>query len=103
MGRQLPYFGRVEGAHTGRRAASRDARVNSPLETSALLADFDPEGLLMHTARDSYADHARRMSGDLYAISESLGHSDIQTTEAYPKSFDRDAADRLAGQVWGSG
>ena len=57
----------------------------------------------MHIARHSYADHARRMSGDLYAISKSLGHSNLQTTEQYLKSFDRDAVDRLAGQVWGSG
>ena len=57
----------------------------------------------MHIAHHGYADHARRMSGDLYAISKSLGHSNLQTTEAYFNSFDRDAVDRLAGQVWGSG
>ena len=54
----------------------------------------------MHTDRDSYADQARRMSGGLYAVLKSLGHSNLQTTEAYLKSFDRDAVDRLASEVW---
>ena len=90
----------MEGSHTGRWAASWDARVNYPLEMPAPLADLAREALLMHTDRDSYADQARRMSGGLYAVLKSLGHSNLQTTEAYLKSFDRDAVDRLASEVW---
>ena len=84
----------MEGSHTGRRAANCDARVNSPLETLARpLRALDAH-------RHSYADHARRMSGDLYAISKSPGHSHLQTTETHLNSFDRVAVDQLARDVW---
>ena len=53
--------------------------------------------------RTSPGTRSPRRSHDLYTISKSLGHSNLQMTEQYLKSFDRDAVDRLAGQVWGSG
>ena len=91
----------ADGVRLRRRISSWNARVNAALKTLAPKANLAPEGLSMHVARHSYADHCRRVSGDLYAISKSLGHSNLQTTETYLKSFDRDAVDRLAGEVWG--
>ena len=54
-------------------------------------------------ARHSFADHARTRSGDLYAISKSLGHGNLQTTETYLRSFDRDAVGSLADDLWVAG
>ena len=64
------------------------------------MAEIDSEGLSMHVARHSYADFARRKSGDLFAISQTLGHKSLETTEAYLKSFDQDAVDKLGEDLW---
>ena len=65
------------------------------------MADIEHEGLSTHVARHSFADYARQRTGDLYAISKSLGHGNLQTTQTYLKSFDRDAVDKLADELWG--
>ena len=83
-----------------RRVNSRNAQLNVSLKRAAKAADVDPEGLTMHVARHSYADFARRKSGDIYAISKTLGHRDLKTTEAYLKSFDQDAVDKLGDDLW---
>ncbi|MEL6706016.1 MAG: site-specific integrase [Bacteroidota bacterium] len=90
-----------DSVHLRRRIASRNAQINAALKRVARLAGLEPEGLSMHVARHSFADYARRQGGNLYAISKSLGHSNLQTTETYLKSFDRDAVDGLADQLWG--
>lgn len=89
-----------DGVHLRKRISSRNAQVNAALKRLAVLADIEPDGLSFHVARHSFADYARRQSGDLYAISKSLGHGNLQTTETYLKSFDRDAVDGLADQLW---
>ena len=61
----------------------------------------DADSISMHISRHSFADYARIKSGNLYAISKTLGHSSLQITEAYLKSFDQDAVDQLADQLWG--
>ena len=48
-----------------------------------------------HVARHSFADYARRNTKDLYAISKALGHTKLQTTQTYLKSFDEDAVDEM--------
>ena len=84
-----------------RRIASRNAQINAALKRVARLAGLEPEGLSMHVARHSFADYARRQGGNLYAIATSLGHSNLQTTETYLKSCDREAVDGLADHLWG--
>ncbi len=91
----------ADGVRLRRRISSRNAQVNLALKRVAQLAGLEPEGLSTHVARHSFADYARRRGGDLYAISKSLGHGDLKTTEAYLKSFDRDAVDSLATKLWG--
>ena len=83
-----------------RRIASKNALVNRYLKKVAERAEVEPEGLSTHVARHSFADYARRQSGDLYAISKALGHKSLQITEQYLKSFDRDAVDQLANDLW---
>lgn len=89
-----------DGVHLRKRISSRNAQINAALKRLAAKSELDPAGLSFHVARHSFADHARTKSGDLYAISKSLGHGNLQTTEQYLKSFDRDAVDSLADTLW---
>ncbi len=88
------------GIHLRKRISSRNVQVNAALKRLAEKADLEPDGLTAHVARHSFADHARTASGNLYAISKALGHSDLATTEIYLKGFDRDATDQLAADLW---
>jgi len=49
---------------------------------------FGIEGLSTYSARHSYATLSKNGGVNLAAISESMGHSNIQTTEAYFAAFD---------------
>lgn len=87
-----------------RRISSRNVQVNRALKKACRAAGVSgPDEVSFHAARHSFADFARRSSDDLYAVSKALGHSDLKTTESYLSSFDRDATDRLAAQMWGGG
>ena len=48
------------------------------------------EGLTTYAARHSYATVLKRSGANIAFISESLGHSDLKTTENYLASFERD-------------
>lgn len=89
-----------DAVHLRRRIGSRNAQVNTALKRVAKKAGIEPAGLSFHVSRHSFADYARRQGGDLYAISKALGHSTLQITETYLKSFDRDAVDKLSAQLW---
>ncbi|GAB5521885.1 MAG: site-specific integrase [Rhodothermales bacterium] len=83
-----------------KRIASRNTLVNTYLKKVAQEVGVDPEGLSMHVARHSFADFARTKSGNLYAISKTLGHSDLKITEQYLSSFDQQAVDALGADLW---
>ena len=83
-----------------RRINSRNVVVNVELKRLAKLAGLQSEGLTFHVARHSFADYARRQSGDLYAVSKTLGHTSLQVTQQYLRSFDQDAVDKLAKDLW---
>lgn len=83
------------------RISSRNAQVNTYLKRLAKRAGVGPEGLSMHVARHSFADYARRVSGDIHAIMQALGHNDVRVTQVYLKSLDSDAVDQLAEKMWG--
>ena len=83
-----------------RRISSRNVVVNQNLKKLAKLAGIEAEGLSFHVARHSFADYARRQSGDLYAVSKSLGHTSLQVTQNYLRSFDKDAIEKLVSQLW---
>ena len=48
------------------------------------------EGLSTYTARHSYATVLKRSGANIAFISESLGHSDLKTTENYLASFEKE-------------
>ena len=84
-----------------RRIASWNARVNVALKTLATAAEIDQaDRVSFHASRHAYAVFAASKSGDLFAISKALGHSSLQVTQQYLRSFDRDATDRLSEQLW---
>lgn len=83
-----------------RSISSANASLNQRLKAAARVAGVEPEGLTMHVARHSYADLGRRMSGNLHALMQSLGHSKLSVTEAYLKSLDEDEKDELVRDVW---
>ena len=102
----FPLLEETDFASEGRlkgRISSRNAQANSSLKKIALKAGVDPDGLATHIARHSFADLARRVSGgNIHAIMQTLGHSDVSITQMYLESLDLDAVDQLADQVWGN-
>ncbi len=87
--------------HLRKRIASRNTLTNKYLKKVAEEAGIDPDGFSMHVARHSFADFARKKSGNLYAISKTLGHSDLKITQNYLSSFDQQAVDDLGDELWG--
>lgn len=83
-----------------RRINSQNVQANKNLKKAAEIAGVDSEGLSFHVARHSFADYARQKSGDLYAVSKTLGHTSLQVTQQYLRSFDNDAVDKLAANLW---
>ncbi len=90
----------LDGVKLRRRISSRNVVVNRDLKKLANMADIESKGLSFHVARHSFADFARRQSGDLYAVSKALGHTSLQVTQNYLRSFDKDAVDKLAKNLW---
>ena len=84
-----------------RRISSCNVVVNRDLKKLAELAGLESAGLSFHVARHSFADFARRQSGDIYAVSKALGHTSLQVTQNYLKTFDKDAVDKLTSRLWG--
>ncbi len=86
-----------------RRIGASNALCNRFVKVAAERAGLDnADSISMHVSRHSFADYARRKSGNLYAISKTLGHSSLQITQSYLKSFDQDAVDQLADELWNS-
>ena len=90
----------ADGVHLRRRINSNNVMVNANLKRLAKRAGIEPEGLSFHVARHTFADYARQKSGDVFAVSKALGHSSLNVTQQYLRSFDRDAVDDLAKKLW---
>lgn len=90
----------ADGVRLRRRINSRNSQANTALKRIGTRAGIDVSGLSFHVSRHSFADHARRASGDVYSISKALGHSDLKVTAGYLSSFDRDALDDLNASIW---
>lgn len=52
-----------------------------------------------YTARHSYATVLKRSGANIAYISESLGHSDLKTTENYLASFEKEERQKNAALV----
>ncbi|GIV60035.1 MAG: integrase [Rhodothermaceae bacterium] len=90
-----------DGVRLRRAIGAVNVMLNRGIKEAARVAGLErPEMISMHTARHSFADYARSRTGDLYAVSRALGHSSLQVTQAYLKSFDEQAVDNLARELW---
>lgn len=78
---------------------SKTAQINASLKDLATMAGID-KNLTTHMARHSFADIARKKSGNIYGVSKALRHSNIRITEEYLESFDHDAVDDVMGSVF---
>jgi integrase len=100
----LPFLKRGDDADPRtlrRRIGSKNALCNRFIKVAAERAKLDEaDSISMHISRHSFADYARQKSGNLYAISKTLGHSSLQITQQYLKSFDQEAVDQLADELW---
>ena len=82
-----------------KKIASCNTIVNRNLKELAKRASI-PVKLTFHVSRHSFADYARRQGMDLYSISKALGHSSLQVTEIYLKSFDADTVDEAMQELF---
>ena len=78
---------------------SKNAYVNKELNNLRKKADI-PKRVSFHTARHSYADIARKKGTDLHAISNSLGHASLKTTQGYLKALDNETTDKKVQSVY---
>jgi integrase len=78
------------------KAVVRDVirRVNKRLKAIGEALDID--GISTYTARHSFASVLKRSGANIAYISESLGHSDLRTTENYLASFEREEREKNA-------
>ena len=91
----------VDPVRLRRRVANWNAMVNERLKTLAETAGVeDAKRVSFHAARHAYTVFAASKSGDMYAISNALGHGSLAVTQAYLRSFDRDATDRISEALW---
>ena len=63
-------------------------RINKRMKTIG--SSLNISNITTYTARHSYATILKRSGANLAYISESLGHSDLKTTEAYLASFEKE-------------
>jgi integrase len=72
--------------------SSKNVMANTHLKKIAAAAGIQ-EHISFHVSRHSFADYARTSGMNIYDISKALGHSDIQITQGYLKSFDETSLD----------
>jgi site-specific recombinase XerD len=66
--------------------------VNANLKTIAKMLNIDID-LTTYVARHSYATVLKRSGVSVALISETLGHSDLKTTQIYLDSFENEQID----------
>ena len=69
-------------------------RINKRLKKIGVAIGIS--GLSTYTARHSFASVLKRSGANIAYISESLGHSDLKTTENYLASFEREEREKNA-------
>lgn len=65
-------------------------RINKRIKRIAQALGIDDKRISTYTARHSYATVLKRSGANIYYISESMGHSDLKTTEHYLAGFEPD-------------
>lgn len=88
-----------ETRHLKQDIGAKNALVNKYLKDLAEMAGIDKH-LCTHSARHSFADLARRNTGDIFDIKTILGHSSINTTQNYLKKLDTETQDKALQNVF---
>ena len=78
---------------------AKNALLNKNLKKLAEMANIK-KNVSMHIARHSFADLARKNTGDVYDIKSILGHSSISTTQNYLKKLDTETQDKALRNVF---
>jgi integrase len=81
--------------------SSRTATVNKSLKKLAKLAGIE-SNVTTHVARHTWADMARKEGMNIYDISKSLGHSDINITQIYLAELDQTSSDLAMAMMYNS-
>lgn len=79
---------------------SKTSQVNTNLKKLSVRVGIN-KNISTHVSRHSFAENARKKTGDIYAISKALGHSNISITEAYFAQEARNDTDRLSDLLFG--
>lgn len=82
-----------------RNISSNNANLNQHLKEVAKKAKITKD-ISFHVARHSYADIARRKGMDLHAISNSLGHSGLKTTQNYLNKLDNETTGEQVQKIF---
>lgn len=87
----FPYLNGNETA-LERKKITQDVtkRINKRIKRIAQALGIDDKRISTYTARHSYATVLKRSGANIYYISESMGHSDLKTTEHYLADFEPD-------------
>jgi integrase len=80
---------------------SQNVIVNRNLKVLAGICEIGKK-LTFHMARHSFAQHLKKNKADIYTIQESLGHSDIRTTQIYLESLGDEALDKEMDKLYGA-
>lgn len=65
----------------------------------SLIKALEIENITTYTARHSVATVLKRSGAKISYISESLGHRDLKTTEAYLASFEKEERQKNASSI----
>ncbi len=79
--------------------SAKNALVNKYLKILAEKAGINKH-ISTHIARHSFADLARKNTGDIYDIKTILGHSSINTTQTYLNKLDTETQDKALQNVF---
>ncbi|MES2592422.1 MAG: tyrosine-type recombinase/integrase [Bacteroidota bacterium] len=78
---------------------SRNVYYNKHLKSACRTAEI-PE-ITFHTSRHSFADFAKSNAIDIHTLKDLLGHSKVQTTEIYMRSFYKEQTDSAMDTLFG--
>lgn len=96
----LPWLNRpTKLSDPTRRVESATSSINKQLVAIGKSLDLEVR-LTTHQARHSFAEHARRTTGDIYAISKTLNHANLSVTESYLSSSDDATVEKLLTQIF---
>ena len=94
----FPYLsGKEDAEHRHKITKDLTKRINQRMKKIG--EHLNIGNITTYTARHSFATVLKRSGANIAAISESLGHSDLKTTESYLASFEKEERQKNAGYL----